>query len=134
MNILDGVKNFLQFLSDNWMNILVCIGLIIGLVQRAKVYFKKDKTERYEMAKKQIREIILKKITDAEIDFANWEKSGAIKRSQVIEQLYTQFPILPKIADQDEVIAWIDNEINNSLETLRNVVKENQKNEQMETV
>ena len=127
MNILDGIKNFLQLISDNWLTILTIIGIIIGLVQRAKVYFKKDKTERYEIAKQQIREVILKKITEAEIDFADWEKSGAIKRSQVIEQIYTQFPILSKIADQNAVIAWIDEEINNSLKTLRIVVKENQK-------
>lgn len=127
MNILDGIKNFLQLISDNWLTILTIIGIVVGLVQRAKVYFKKDKAERYEIAKQQIREVILKKITDAEIDFADWEKSGAIKRSQVIEQIYAQFPILSKIADQNAVVAWLDEEINNSLKTLRTVVKENQK-------
>ena len=82
---------------------------------------------RYEIAKKQIKEIILKKITTAEIDFEEWKKSGAIKRSQVIEEVYSQYPILSKIADQDSVVALIDEEINNALKTLRDVVKENQK-------
>lgn len=126
MNVLNGIQNFLQFLSDNWTVILVCIGLIIGLIERAKTYFKKSKEERYKIAKKQIKEIILKKITTAEIDFEEWKKSGAIKRSQVIEEIYAQYPILSKIADQESVIAWIDEEINNSLKTLRDVVKENQ--------
>lgn len=126
MNVLDGIKNFLLFLSENWMTILVCIGIVIGLYQKAKVFFKKDKQERYEIAKQQIREIMLKKITTAEMDFAEWNKSGSIKRSRVIEEIYKQFPILSKVADQEAVVAWIDEEINNSLKTLRTVVKENE--------
>lgn len=126
MNFLDGLKNFLQIVEENYMTILVCIGIIIGLYQKAKIFFKKDKQERYEIAKQQIKEIMLKKITTAEIDFAEWNKSGSIKRSQVIEEIYKQFPILSKVVDQEAVVAWIDEEINNSLKTLRTVVKENE--------
>lgn len=127
MDVLNGVKNFLQFINDNYITILVIISLGIGIYKKTKDYFKKSKEERYEIAKKQIKEIILKKITTAEIDFEEWKKSGAIKRSQVIEELYSQYPILSKIADQDSVVALIDEEINNALKTLRDVVKENQK-------
>ena len=134
MNFLDGLKNFLQLIEANYMTILVCIGIIIGLYQKAKIFFKKDKQERYEIAKQQIREVMLKKITTAEIDFAEWNKSGSIKRSQVIEEIYKQFPILSKMADQEAVVAWIDEEINNSLKTLRTVVKENENKENGNTV
>lgn len=127
MDVLNGVKNFLQFINDNYITILVIISLGIGIYKKTKDYFKKSKEERYEIAKKQIKEIILKKITTAEIDFEEWKKSGAIKRSQVIEEVYFQYPILSKIADQDSVVALIDEEINNALKTLRDVVKENQK-------
>lgn len=127
MDVLNGVKNFLQFINDNYITILVIISLGIGIYKKTKDYFKKSKEERYEIAKKQIKEIILKKITTAEIDFEEWKKSGAIKRSQVIEEVYSQYPILSKIADQDSVVALIDEEINNALKTLRDVVKENQK-------
>ena len=123
MDILNGIKNFLQFINDNYVTILIIIGLIVGLVERTKTYFKKSKEERYEIAKQQIKEIILNKVTMAEIDFAEWEKSGTIKRSQVIDEIYAQFPILSKIVDQNTVISLIDNEINNSLKTLRDVVK-----------
>lgn len=127
MDVLNGVKNFLQFINDNYITIFVIISLGIGIYKKTKDYFKKSKEERYEIAKKQIKEIILKKITTAEIDFEEWKKSGAIKRSQVIEEVYFQYPILSKIADQDSVVALIDEEINNALKTLRDVVKENQK-------
>ena len=134
MNFLDGLKNFLQLIEANYMTILVCIGIIIGFYQKAKIFFKKDKQERYEIAKQQIREVMLKKITTAEIDFAEWNKSGSIKRSQVIEEIYKQFPILSKMTDQEAVVAWIDEEINNSLKTLRTVVKENENKENGNTV
>ena len=127
MNFLDGLKNFLHIIEANWTSILVCIGIIIGLVQRARVFFKKSKEERIEIAKKQVRQTILEMVTKAEKDFADWNKAGEIKRSQVIKEIYDQYPILTKIIDQEAVIAWIDEEINNSLKTLRAVVKENEK-------
>lgn len=127
MNFLDGLKNFLHIIEANWTSILVCIGIIIGLVQRARVFFKKSKEERIEIAKKQVRQTILEMVTKAEKDFADWNKAGEIKRSQVIKEIYDQYPILTKIIDQETVVAWIDEEINNSLKTLRAVVKENEK-------
>ena len=127
MNFLDGLKNFLHIIEANWTTILVCIGIIIGLVQRARVFFKKSKEEKIEIAKKQVRQTILEMVTKAEKDFADWNKAGEIKRSQVIKEIYDQYPILTKIIDQETVVAWIDEEINNSLKTLRVVVKENEK-------
>lgn len=124
---MKGIQNFLLFINENYVSILVCIGLIIGIIEKTRAFFRKSKEERYEIAKQQIRETMLKKITNAENDFAEWEKSGSIKRSQVIDEIYAQYPILNKIANQDEVIAWIDNEIDNSLKTLRNVVNKNRK-------
>lgn len=108
MNFLDGLKNFLHIIEANWTTILVCIGIIIGLVQRAKVFFKKSKEERIEIAKKQVRQTILEMVTKAEKDFADWNKAGEIKRSQVIKEIYDQYPILTKIIDQEAVVAWID--------------------------
>lgn len=127
MNFLDGLKNFLHIIEANWTSILVCIGIIIGLVQRARVFFKKSKEERIEIAKKQVRQTILEMVTKAEKDFADWNNAGEIKRSQVIKEIYDQYPILTEIIDQETVVAWIDEEINNSLKTLRAVVKENEK-------
>ena len=127
MNFLDGLKNFLHIIEANWTSILVCIGIIIGLIQRARVFFKKSKEEKIEIAKKQVRQTILEMVTKAEKDFADWNKAGEIKRSQVIKEIYDQYPILTKIIDQETVVAWIDEEINNSLKTLRAVVKENEK-------
>ena len=68
---------------------------------------------------------MLKLITDAEVDYEEWNKAGSIKRSQVIGQIYKEYPILSKIVNQSELIEWIDNEINISLKTLREIIKQN---------
>ena len=125
MNILDGIKNFLQLVNDNWVTIIVIIGLVLGIYKKAKDYFKKSDEEKIEIAKKQISQIILKKISDAEKDYEEWNKAGSIKRSQVIEQIYRDYPILEKVMSQDELIAWIDAEIDNALPTLREIVSNN---------
>ena len=36
-----------------------------------------------------------------------------------------EYPILSKFADQDELVKWIDSEIDNALKELRKVIKEN---------
>jgi len=127
MNILDGINQFLTFINNNWTSIMVLLGLIVGLYMKIKAYMAKSQEERIEIAKVQIRESMLKMITDAEIDFESWNEAGSIKRSQVIKQIYEQYPILSKIVDQESFIGWVDTEINNSLKTLRKIVSSNEK-------
>lgn len=123
---MEGIKNLLQFLNANWTTLLVILGLIVGIVKKTKAYLIKSDDEKVEMAKKEISNAILKMITDAEKDYDDWKGAGAIKRSQVIKQIYDEYPILAKVVDQQIVIAWIDEEIDNALKTLRAVIKENE--------
>lgn len=127
--MLNGLKNFLQFINDNWTTIIVIISLIIALMQKVKAYLSKSKEEKIEAAKAQIKEIALKLITDAELDYEQWQKAGSIKRSQVIQQIFADYPILSKIAEQKEVIAWIDTIIDEALKELRKIVAENENSE-----
>ena len=85
----------------------------------------KTKEEKVAIVKTQIREVILKWVTEAEIDYKEWTQAGSIKRSQVIQKIYTDYPILSKVANQDEIINWIDTAINDALKTVRKVVEEN---------
>lgn len=119
---MDGIQNFLTFINDNWTSIIVIIGLILAIYKKAKVYFSKSNDEKIAIAKAQIKERILKIITDTEIDFEEWNQAGSIKRSQVIGEIFEKYPILSKSINQQEVISWIDKEIDNSLKTLRKVV------------
>lgn len=123
--MLDGLKHFLSIINENWTTILVIIGLILGIWKKIESYMYKSDEEKIAIAKKQIEQAMLKMITSAETDFADWEKAGSIKRSQVIKQIYAEYPILAKAINQESLIAWIDEEINNSLKTLREIIKEN---------
>lgn len=127
MNILNGVQNFLQLVNDNWTTILVCIGLVIAIVRKAKAFFTKSDDEKVEIAKAQIHETILKMVTEAEVDYEEWNKAGSIKRAQVINQIYSEYPVLSKVVDQTALTEWIDEVIDDSLKTLREIVAENKK-------
>ena len=122
---MKSLQNFLEFINANYVSILVCVGLLVGAIQKIKSYLGKTDEEKMEIAKKQIQQTMLKMITEAEINYDQWNEAGSIKRSQVIEEIYEKYPILSKMLNQEDVIAWIDNEINNSLKTLREIVKSN---------
>lgn len=127
MDILNGIKNFLSFINDNWTTILVIIGLALALWKKIESYSKLSTDKKIEIAKKQISENILKLITQAEKDYAEWEKAGSIKRSEVISEIYKEYPILAKVVNQEELVKWIDEQIDNALPTLRDIIKQNEK-------
>lgn len=122
---MEGLQKFLQLLNDNWTSILVCIGLVIGIVKKTQDYMSKSQDEEVEIAKKQIQTTILKMISDAEVDWQEWSKAGSIKRAQVIKQIYEEYPILSKVVDQKALTEWIDEQIDSALDTLREIVKTN---------
>ena len=123
---MEGLQKFLQILNDNWTSILVCAGLIVGIVKKTQDYMSKSQEEKIELAKKQIQTTILKMISDAEVDWQEWSTAGSIKRSQVIKQIYDEYPILTKVVDQDALIKYIDEQIDGALDTLREIVKTNE--------
>jgi len=127
--MIDGLKNFLQLINDNWTTILIIIGLIIGIYQKVKALLKESDEAKIEFAKQQISNVVLKMITDAETEYQQFAKAGEIKRSQVIKQIFDNYPILEKVVDQDALINLIDYEIDNALKTLREVIKETKKEE-----
>ena len=105
--------------------IIVIAGLCIALYQKIDKYIKLSNDEKIEIAKTQIREVILKLISDAESDYTEWVSAGSIKRAQVIEEIYTMYPILSKFSNQTDLIRWIDTEIDNALNTLRDIIDKN---------
>lgn len=125
MNFLTGLQNFLNIINDNWTTILVCAGLIVGIVKKTQDYLSKSDDEKIEIAKAQIKQVILKKISDAEVDYEEWNKAGSIKRSQVIAEIYKEYPILSKVVDQTALTKYIDDAIDDALVELRDVIKNN---------
>lgn len=119
--ILNGIKTVLQFLNEYWTWIIILAGLSLALADKVKTFINKSTEEKIEIAKEQINQIVLKLVSDAEEEYDSIEKAGSIKRSQVIEKIYAQFPILSKITSQEEIVEFIDGAIDTALETLREI-------------
>ena len=129
MNILNGIQNFLMLVNEHWTEIIVIIGLALVLYKRVKDYLGKTNEEKIEIAKAQIKETVLRLVTDAEMDYKEWVKAGAVKRAQVVEEIFMMYPILAKVTNQKELVAWIDDIIDEALETLREIFAENESQE-----
>lgn len=125
MNVLTGIHNFLNFINENWTMIASIIVVTIAIVKKAASFFGLPKEVQLKIAKVQISHIMLRLVTEAECDYREWVKAGAIKRAQVIDEVFTMYPILSQIANQEEIISWIDEEIDKALKEMRKVFEEN---------
>ena len=125
MNFFDGIKNFLEFVNDNWTALAVMVGLVFTITGKAMDYFSRSRYEKIEIVQKQIQATMLKLVTDAEKNYDAWNQAGSIKRAQVIETIFSRYPILSKVSDPQALIAWIDRTIDEALITLRKVVTGN---------
>lgn len=122
---MEWLKNTLQWINDNYSLLITIIVLLISIYRKTKSFFNKSKEEQVRLIKTEIRQRILKMVTDAEEYYDNWSKAGEIKRSQVISEIFTEYPELSKVVDQTEIIEWIDKEIDDALVILRKVIEEN---------
>ena len=128
-NILNGLYNFLDFINDHWGMIVAIMTLIVAIGNKLKSFFNKSHEERLSIAKIQITETMLKWVSLAECDWREWEQAGKIKRSQVIDLIFEKYPVLSEVTNQDEIIAWLDDTIDEALKTMRKIFEENaQKN------
>lgn len=123
---MNGIVNFLNLINDNWTTITVIIGLLIMLYRKVESYLKKSEEEKIEIAKKQIKEICLRLVSEAEMDYESWEQAGKIKRSQVFQEIYKEYQVLEKVINQEELIAFIDEAIDEALVVLREVIEHNE--------
>lgn len=124
-NILNGIYNFLDFLNENWTMLTAILVLAISIAKKIVDFSKKSKAEQLAIAKAQISETMLKWVTEAEKNYLQWVSAGAIKRSQVIDQIFKEYPILSKVADQEEIIEWLDDTIDEALKAMRKIFEEN---------
>ena len=129
MSFLSSVKNLLMFLYEHWADIVAILGVCFVLFRRVKSFISKSDEEKIAIVKEQIKTNMLKYVTDAEEDYADWVKAGEIKRSQVIQRIYMEYPILSKIIVQDELIVWLDKTINDALKTMRKIIEAQEINE-----
>lgn len=128
-HIMKGILHFLNWINENWTLIVLVISLILTLFFRIKIainrWFKmtdeekqKDLEEQIVKVRQAIANYILSLVATAEEDWKG-KGLGAIKRAQVIEMIYKDYPILLEVKDQCELMRFFDEHINLALETVR---------------
>lgn len=133
MHFITGLENFLRLINDNWTTILVIIGLVVGLYQKIRIFISKSDEEKIKIAKTQISDMLMHLVTAAEEDYEFWNKAGSIKRSQVLAEIYSRYPILSKVTNQEDLANWLDHEIDIALNSLTNIIKINDESETEKT-
>lgn len=132
--LMNGIYNFLTFIDTYWTMIFAIIVTVIAIYKKAILFFGKSNQEKVEIAKVQIMEIMLRLVTEAECDYYEWIKSGAVKRAQVIDEIFTMYPILSRVTNQADIIKFIDDSIDEALKTMRKIFEENKKSGYEETI
>lgn len=123
--ILVGIKNFLDLINQNWTLITVIIGLGILVFKKIKSYLSLSEQEKIDLALGKIRITALKMVTDSEKEYEKWVKAGSIKRAEVINKIFKDYPILSKVTDQKTLIETLDNIIDEALKEMRKVFESN---------
>ena len=136
------MKNFielLQWIYDNWATIATVAVLIYGIYKKAEKSIKdwRNKTEEekqkaideatkkaIDYARNALGDYILALVAKAEIDWKEQgDKLGDIKRAQVIAEVYAKYPVLEQVADKEELLAYIDQLINDALKIVRDKIR-----------
>jgi hypothetical protein len=133
---MTGILHFLNWLNENWTIIVLIVTLIVTLYLKAKTAFnrwlkmtdeekQKDLEEQIIKAKQAVANYILSFVANAEVD---WDGPGLgpIKRAQVIEKIYKDYPILLEVKDQFEFMKFIDEHIDLALETVREKLRKDE--------
>lgn len=126
---MNGILHFLKWIDYNWTLIVLAISLIFSIAFKAKIAFnkwlkmtdeekQKDLEEQIEKTRQAIANYILSLVASAEEDWKG-KGLGSIKKAQVIEKIYKNYPILLEVKDQCELMKFFDEHIDLALETVR---------------
>lgn len=132
---MEAITRLLTWIRDNWTAIVAIIGLLYAIYLKAKKTWEdwqkmteeekqKELEKQIEAAKKILAELILSLVSRAEIEWKDeGSKLGPIKRAQVIEEVFEQLPVLAYVADQEELLAYIDELIDKALVIVREKIR-----------
>ncbi len=137
---MNSLQKLLQFIVDNWSQIIVILTLLLTIYTRLKKFYKdwKQKTKEQQeqearqafekavnIAKKALADYILILVSKAEVDWKSQDgKLGATKRAQVIEEIYKKYPVLEQVEDKKELLKYIDKLIDDALKIVREELRE----------
>ena len=125
---MTGFNNFIHLIQSQWTNIVVVIAIIATVVKTALSYSTMTEEQRVQSALKVVKEELMRLMCQAEIQWKDYKKSGDLKRSQVIKDIYNQFPFLSKYMDQDKLVKTIYEMIDKQMDNMDNLLNKPEDN------
>ena len=126
--LMTGFNNFIHLIQSQWTNIVVVIAIIATVVKTALSYSNMTEEQRVQSALKVVKEELMRLMCQAEIQWKDYKKSGDLKRSQVIKDIYNQFPFLSKYMDQDKLVKTIYEMIDKQMDNMDNLLNKPEDN------
>ena len=131
---MQGILSFIKFLEYAWPYIVLIVAGIIYI----KIYLKKfyemsaeeqkaEEERLIELTLSKISEIMPSLVATAEENWNYLEKSGIIKRAEVINLIYERYPILKEYSDQETLTNKLDEIIDTTLEKVRTITRKKPK-------
>ena len=121
---MDGIKNLLSWLNNNWSFIIIIIGLGLFACRKITDFMKLSEEDQINQILIAVKGILLSKMAEAEIGWEDYKKSGDLKRSEVINEIYKEFPILKDICDQEKLIEIITSMIDDEMDNMNRIINE----------
>ena len=122
---MKAIINFLNFLCENWMLILAVFMAIGGILIKTRKWLSMSNDAKRKAAIEAVRRSMLALVTAAEQAYGSG--TGLIKRSQVLEKIFTQYPVLADAVNITETTVMLDEMIDEALVDLRELFESNEK-------
>lgn len=122
--MMTSINNTLGLIENYWSMLIIIIALVVLTIEEVKKYKAMTREQRIEAALSVVKGELLKLMSDAEIEWSEYKKSGALKKSQVLKEIYTQFPFLQDYINQDELVTKITEMIDAEMENMNKILKE----------
>lgn len=122
VNLMTGVKNFLEFINNNWTLIVIIFGLFLIVKNKVQAYMDLSEEEKVTLALNAIKNELLKYMSDAELYWDEYKKSGELKKAQVFKDIYNKYPFLATYWDQDYIINEITCMIDEEMDKMNEII------------
>lgn len=102
--------------------LIVLVLAILAGIREYKKYMNMSKEDRLKAILTIVKKEVLELMCSAEEIYSEYEKSGKLKESNVISEIYKKFPVLSEFKNQDEIIDIISGFIKDEMDSMNKIV------------
>ena len=121
---MEAIKNFVQFINDNWTLITAILAALAGIYAKFTAWRKKTKKQKIDSAIEAVRVSLLGLVTEAEQAYG--AGTGAIKRSHVYARIFEEHPVLAEALELDKLVDMLDGMLDENLAELNKTLADNE--------